>query len=163
MKITNLVRELNTIDALNNSMLWMISTNQGSISSRLKMLRIAQGYGLYQRFFIMSLKLWMIWITSGYELRALDALNSFRLWLTWTTLNSELWTVKAMKNSGVWMTRATFGRELNVLDAMNNPGLYMYEWFGILWARGSRCYEQLRPLDDMNDSWSLAQGSKCYE
>ena len=27
------------------------------------------------------------------------------------------------------------------------------------WAQGSRCYEQLKVVDDMNDSGSWAQGS----
>ena len=27
----------------------------------------------------------------------------------------------------------------------------------------SKCYEQLRAVDDMNDWWSHAKGSRCYE
>ena len=32
-----------------------------------------------------------------------------------------------------------------------------------LWGQGSRCYEQLKAMDDMNNSGSWAQGSRCYE
>ena len=31
------------------------------------------------------------------------------------------------------------------------------------WAYDSRCYEQLRPVDDMNDSRLSTQGFKYYE
>ena len=37
--------------------------------------------------------------------------------------------------------------------------MYDYE----SWAKGSRCYKQLKAIDDMNDSESSAQGSRCYE
>ena len=32
-----------------------------------------------------------------------------------------------------------------------------------LWYQGSKCYEQLRVVDDMNYSGLWAQGSRCYE
>ena len=38
-----------------------------------------------------------------------------------------------------------------------------YEQLGILWAKASRCYEQLRVVDDMNDFRSWDEGSRCYE
>ena len=31
------------------------------------------------------------------------------------------------------------------------------------WAKGSRCYKQLRVIDDMYDSESSTQGFRCYE
>ena len=30
-------------------------------------------------------------------------------------------------------------------------------------AKGFRCYEQVKVVDEMNDSWSCAQDSKSYE
>ena len=33
----------------------------------------------------------------------------------------------------------------------------------LLRGQASRCYEQLKALDDMNKSESLAQGFRCYE
>ena len=38
-----------------------------------------------------------------------------------------------------------------------------YEWLDILWAKASRCYEQLRVVDDMNDSTSRAKGGGWHE
>ena len=38
-----------------------------------------------------------------------------------------------------------------------------YEQLGILWAKASRCYEQLRVVDDMNDFRSWDEGSRCYK
>ena len=32
-----------------------------------------------------------------------------------------------------------------------------------LWAQGSRLYEQVKVVDDMNNSQSWAQGSRYYE
>ena len=32
-----------------------------------------------------------------------------------------------------------------------------------LWALGSRCYEQLKVVDDMNNSRLSAQSSRCFE
>ena len=37
---------------------------------------------------------------------------------------------------------------------MKDPGL---------WAQGSWFYEELKTVDDMNDSRSWAQSSRCYE
>ena len=31
------------------------------------------------------------------------------------------------------------------------------------WAQGSKCYEQLRVVVDMNDYGLWSQGSRCYE
>ena len=31
------------------------------------------------------------------------------------------------------------------------------------WAHGSKCYEQLRVMDDMNDYGLWVKGSRCYE
>ena len=31
------------------------------------------------------------------------------------------------------------------------------------WAQGTKCYEQLMFIIDMNDSESWAQGSRCYQ
>ena len=32
-----------------------------------------------------------------------------------------------------------------------------------LWAKASKCYEQLKFKDDTNDYWSWAYESECYE
>ena len=41
--------------------------------------------------------------------------------------------------------------ELRPLDAMNNLGLRVI-WMILGWEKGSKCYEKLRVVDDMNDS-----------
>ena len=38
-----------------------------------------------------------------------------------------------------------------------------YEWLGILWHKASRCYEQLRVEDNMNESWPWPYGFKFYK
>ena len=42
-------------------------------------------------------------------------------------------------------------------------GCGQYEWLKILWAQAFRCYEQLKVVDDMNDSYSWAHDFKCNE
>ena len=45
------------------------------------------------------------------------------------------------------------GHELKALDAMNKSRLWMISYFRSC-DQGSECYEQLRVVDDMNDSRS---------
>ena len=61
------------------------------------------------------------------------------------------------------MTAKTLGPELRVLDAMNNSGLWMTWTTQRHEKKGSRYYEQLRVVDDMNDSESWEKGSGYYE
>ena len=60
-----------------------------------------------------------------------------------------------MNSSGLWMTWATQGHKLRSCE--------WYEWLGIMWAKSFRSYEFLRPLVHMNDSRSWAHGSRCYD
>ena len=55
------------------------------------------------------------------------------------------------------------GCELKALDDMNRLVLWMISTIWIMSAQASTYYEALRIVDDMNDSTSLAQTSKCYE
>ena len=58
-----------------------------------------------------------------------------------------------MNNSGLWLTWTTLGYELRALDAMNSRGLWMiYKRLEVSWAYDSRFYEQLKALNDINDS-----------
>ena len=81
-----------------------------------------------------SSKLWWTRMSPNRMLKALDAMNNSRLWVTWATLGHELW---------LWMLWRT-------------QGIVKYERIGIPWAQTSICYEQLKLVDDMNDSWSWA-------
>ena len=62
------------------------------------------------------------------------------------------------------MTLTTLGRELKGLNFMNNLGLWMI-W--ITWDRdlnqASRFHEELRVMDDMNDSRLWALKFRYYE
>ena len=84
-------------------------------------------------------------------------MNNLGLWLTWTTLGRKLRAIDAMNYLRMWMTWMTLCRELKALDAR------WYEQLMILWPQAFGCFEWLRPLEDMNDSWSWALGSKRYE
>ena len=58
--------------------------------------------------------------------------------------------------------------QLKVIDDMNDSKLWVqsygwYEQLRIPWAHASRCYEQLRIEDGMNNSWSWANGFEFYE
>ena len=39
----------------------------------------------------------------------------------------------------------------------------LYEWLKVLWAQGSRCYNEPVTVDDMNDFELWAKGSRIYE
>ena len=39
----------------------------------------------------------------------------------------------------------------------------LYERLKVLWAQGSRCYNELLTVDDMNDFELWAKGSRIYE
>ena len=58
-----------------------------------------------------------------------------------------------MDNLGLCMTRTTLGRELRTLDTMNN---FVDMNDSESWDQGSKCYEQLRIVDDMSYSWLWA-------
>ena len=58
----------------------------------------------------------------------------------------------AMNNSGLWTTLATQGIEPKALNAMNNIGLSLIRMTSCHELMGSRCYEQVRVMDDMNNS-----------
>ena len=60
-------------------------------------------------------------------------------------------------------TSWTLGHKLRALDAMSNLGLWIIwmTWDPLSW--GLKCYEQLRAVDEMKNSWSWAYDSKCYE
>ena len=71
----------------------------------------------------------------------------------------------AVNSSKLWMTLTTLGHELKAQGSRCYEQLRaMYDMnnFG-LWAQGSKCYEQLGPIDGMKDSRSFTQDSKCYE
>ena len=76
----------------------------------------------------------------GHKLRALDAMNS----------------------SGLWFTRMSLGHELKALNTINNSVVNDMSYSTSL-AYDYGCYEQLRGVDDMDDSWSWAHSSKCNE
>ena len=79
---------------------------------------------------------------------------------------SESWAqgLDAMNSLGLWMTWATPGRDLKALDVMNNLELYeWYEQLRIPWVQVSRWYELLKALVEVNNSRSWAQGSRCHE
>ena len=69
---------------------------------------------------------------------------------------NELKPLDGMNKLGVWMIWTILGRETMALKCyeQHKPIVDMNE-FGS-WAQGSRCYEQLRVVDDMNDfrSWA---------
>ena len=90
-------------------------------------------------------RLWMIWTILHHTLKQLDAMNNLGLWMTWMTLGHKLRALNAMNNSRVWMRWATPSHELITLDAMKSLGLL------ITWAQDSRCYEQSRVVNYMND------------
>ena len=83
-------------------------------------------------------------------------MNNYRLWLTWNTQGRELKALDVMDNLGMSMTWAALGLMLKPLEAMNNS-------WSTLWAQISRCYEQLRAIDDMKDFRSWAQRTRFYE
>ena len=102
-----------------------------------------------------KLRAGMTWRTPSRELRALYAMNNSELWLTRTSLSHELKALYAMNNSRFWVM--SYSRlsaysfwcyeELRVLEDMNELGSHelkpLYD-------------EQLRVVDDMNDSWLWA-------
>ena len=120
----------------------------------------AQGFKCYKQLraldVINNSRLWITWTTLGGELRAIDSIHSSRLWLTWTTLVRDFQPLEAMNNSILWIILATLDRELSLWMLWTRQLCGWYEWLGILWAQVSRCYKQLRVVDDMNDSWSWA-------
>ena len=59
-----------------------------------------------------------------------------------------------MKSLGLWLTSMTMGHELRALNAMNRDDRSYFE----LLDHGFRCYEQLRVMDDMNESGSYEFG-----
>ena len=126
----------------------------------------------------------MTWTTLDRKLRAINATHSSGLWLTWTTPVCELEALDAMNSSRfitsiAWSSRTIVvhvnqSPELCVIWATLNRELRLWilwiiqlcgwnEQLGILWAWSSRCYKQIRVVDDMNDSWLWAYGSKFYE
>ena len=132
------------------------------MSLGLWMLWIAQSYGWYEGLgscelrcldSTNSLGLWMIWMILHHELKPLNAMNNSRLWMTWTTLGHEVKTVDTMINSGLWLTWITPGRELKSLNIMKAKGWDDISYLGS-WAKGPQHYEQLKVVDDMNDSSS---------
>ena len=86
-------------------------------------------------------QLWMTWTTPSLELRFLDTLTSLRLLFIWKALCHQLKALNAMYRSGL-------GIEMNNFES---------------WAKGSRCYQQLKAMVAMNDYGSWAEGSRCYE
>ena len=80
----------------------------------------------------------------------------------------EVKPINAKYSSKLLMIWIYLLHELRVIDYMNDSGSWVqsygwYEQLRIPWAQASRCYEQLKVEDNMNDSWSLANGFKCYE
>ena len=57
----------------------------------------------------------------------------------------------------------TLGHELRTLDVMNASLLWMVSTTWDPMTLASRCYEQLRVEDDMDDSCSWANDFKYYE
>ena len=93
------------------------------------------------------------------ELKPIGAINSLRLWMIWMILAREPKALYVMNWSGLWMTWMTKGHKLRAPHAMNNLRLIDMN-DSMLSAQGSRCYEQLRVVDDMNnlgsyELWSL--------
>ena len=133
------------------------------MSSSLYILWKTQGCKWYEWFFIMSLELWMTSTTPIRELNVLDNMNSLELWLTWTTLGC------ALKINMPWINQGTILHELLQVMSLRHLMLWTthlcvwYERLRILWAEGSRCYERLKVVVDMNDSESWGIGSRFYE
>ena len=111
-------------------------------------------------------RLRIIWMILGYEPMALNAMNNSWLCITWKTLSYELKALFVMKSSRLWLIRKSLRHKLMDLDAINNSWLLM-TWATLChdlmtlmlwptqgawsWAHGSKFYEYLRVLDDMND------------
>ena len=85
----------------------------------------------------------------SYELKPLGAMNSLGLLMIWTILGREPKALNVMNWSGIWMTWMTQGRKLKALHAMNMVVIDMNDFMLSVW--GSRCYEQHRVVDDMNN------------
>ena len=99
----------------------------------------AQGYGCYEQLNIID----GINDSESYELTPLDAMNKSGLRMILLVLDPKLMTLNAMKNSELWLMWTTLGHELKlkVVFDMKNLGCE---------PRGSRCYEELRTVDDMS-------------
>ena len=121
-----------------------------------------------------SARLMMAWTTSSRRLRSLNAMNSLGVLMTWTTSSHVLKALDAMNSSSMWMVCATPSRELKAMDALNNLTLWMiwmtrdpvssslYNISG-LWMIWMTLCNELRVVDNMNDSKSLAHDLWCYE
>ena len=157
---------------MNNSRLWMTWMNLGH---KLKALNVMNNSEVWMRWAAPShelraldsmnnLGLWMAWATQGKKLRTLDAINNIELWMIWTIWDLvskvllDLWTVRAF---GSHDRLQVMSSKLQMLSTTHICG--WNEWVTISCAQASRFYEQLRVVDDMNDSRSWAQGSRCYE
>ena len=75
----------------------------------------------------------------------------------------ELKSLDGMNKSRVWMIWTILGRETMALKCyeQHKPIVDMNE-FGS-WAQGSRCYEKLKAMANMNISRSWAQGIRCSQ
>ena len=102
----------------------------------------AEGYGCYEKVSIMH----HMNDSRSHEVKPIDAMYNSKLWMIWIYLLHGLKVVDDMNEFGSWVQ--SYG---------------LYERLRIPWAQASRCYEQLRVKDNMNDSWSWANGFKCYE
>ena len=97
----------------------------------------------------LELRLGIIWTTRGRMLKVIDTMNNSRLWMRWTTMVCGLRALDPMNNSMLSMIKTTLGSELRALFSMNNLGLW------ITWTTPHcELYEQVRDVDDMNDSMS---------
>ena len=84
----------------------------------------------------------------SHELGLLDFMNLSGLGKIWMILCHELKPLDVMNYLMLWRTWMTPGHELRARDAINNSGLCLT--FNS-WSQGSRCYEQLIVVNDMND------------
>ena len=129
---------------------------------KLRSISVMNSSGLWLAWMNLGRKLWALDAMNNTRLSmtlptlgrepALDAINSFGLWLRWTTSSCELWALDAMSSRGLSITWKSSGHELRTQDSMNNSRFIDDMKDFESWAQGFRFYEQLRVVDDTNDS-----------
>ena len=77
-------------------------------------------------------------------------------------ISHELKALSSMESSGLLMIWMILGHELKVVNTMKTLGGEWHAQFQVV-SLGYICYEQLKGVDDMNDSGSWAKCSRWYE
>ena len=89
----------------------------------------------------------------GREHRALDVMNSLGFWITWTTLDRELKALMLWIGQGCKWHKWLWVMSIELQMPWIDQGCGWHEQLRS-WAQHSRCNEQFRAMEDMNDSRS---------